>query len=168
VTAREFAIKAHGDQKCSDLPYVFHLDDVAATLREFGVFDRSLIDASYLHDVLEDTGVTEQELLEKFPTSVSYVVAVTGVGPTRQERNASAERKIAGRSFSTHLKLADRIANVRRSSLGSESHEQKYREEYPAFRAALYREGDASDMWACLDWLMGVAADGPAVGAGNP
>jgi hypothetical protein len=48
VTAREFAIKAPGDQKCSDLPYVFHLDDFPATLHEFGVFDRSLIEASYL------------------------------------------------------------------------------------------------------------------------
>jgi guanosine-3',5'-bis(diphosphate) 3'-pyrophosphohydrolase len=151
VTAREFATKAHGDQKYSDLPYVFYLDDVAATLREFGVFDRPLIDASYLHDVLEDTGVIEQELLEKFPASVAYVVAVTGVGPTRQERNASAYRKIAGRSFSTHLKLADRIANVRRSP-GSESPEQKYREEYPAFRAALYREGDAAEICG-LAWM---------------
>jgi hypothetical protein len=45
VTAREFAIKAPGDQKCSDLPYVFHLDDVGAPLGKF--------DASYLHDVRE-------------------------------------------------------------------------------------------------------------------
>jgi hypothetical protein len=53
-----------------------------------------------------NSGVTEQEILEKFPASVFYVAAVTGVGRTRQEPNASAYRKTAGRSFSKHLKLA--------------------------------------------------------------
>lgn len=158
MTAREFAIKAHGDQKYGEHPYVYHLDEVAAVLREFGVTSQGLQEAAYLHDVLEETPKAyHMDSMVWFPSSEGYVWCVTGIGNSRQERNASAYFKIAGNKPATRLKLADRIANVRACiRFNDERRLKMYRDEYPGFRAALWREWDAEAMWACLEGLMTV------------
>ena len=56
--AREFAIKAHGDQMYGDEPYIVHLDEVAGILHEFGIMETIFTNAyivAYLHDTIEDT-----------------------------------------------------------------------------------------------------------------
>jgi len=64
LSARDFAIQAHGDQKYGTKPYVYHLDQVAAiccTIK-FHYDSETLRTAAFLHDVLEDTKVTHAEL----------------------------------------------------------------------------------------------------------
>ena len=76
--ARQFALEAHGGQKYGEHPYVFHLDQVESVLREFGHESEILRAAAQLHDVLEDTSVSHEELGREFPAEVfDIVVAVT-------------------------------------------------------------------------------------------
>jgi (p)ppGpp synthase/HD superfamily hydrolase len=58
--AREFAIKAHGEQKYGEFPYSVHLDEVATIAKPYG---ESAEIVAYLHDVIEDTSVTKKERL---------------------------------------------------------------------------------------------------------
>jgi guanosine-3',5'-bis(diphosphate) 3'-pyrophosphohydrolase len=60
---RAFAESAHGSQmrKFAQEPYIAHLVRVMETVREY-THDVALLSAALLHDVLEDTRVTEDEL----------------------------------------------------------------------------------------------------------
>ena len=160
LTARDFAIIAHGDQRYNGEPYVVHLDEVAAVLREFGVTDPTLIDAAYLHDVLEDTSVRHWDLAVKFPCSYWLVRVVTDQpGINRKERKAATYPKIAANPGATTLKLADRIANTRRAIKERPRLLQMYRDEYPDFRKALRVVGENDEMWICLDDLWSKTGD---------
>jgi (p)ppGpp synthase/HD superfamily hydrolase len=145
MTAREFAIKAHGDQRYGQLPYESHLRDVVLVMLRFGVTDPALADAAWLHDVIEDCAVRSQTLIDKFGEDVGDVVwAVSGFGNNRAARNADAYRKIGNYGKrAVILKLADRIANMEHSIATGTSHLEMYRREFPAFEAALYRAGEA-------------------------
>jgi (p)ppGpp synthase/HD superfamily hydrolase len=52
--ARDFAIRAHGDQKYGSEPYVAHLDAVVAVLNEFGYSGDEYVCSGYLHDKQEN------------------------------------------------------------------------------------------------------------------
>jgi (p)ppGpp synthase/HD superfamily hydrolase len=166
--AREFALAAHGEQKYGQEPYSVHLDDVAATLSQFGFDDPILRAAAYLHDVVEDTTVTLDDLRKLFPEEVVYIVdgVTSQPGPNRKTRNAATYPRIAEDDRRLIVKLADRIANVRTSLRGNPmihnhtlsldgSLYQMYLKEYPAFRAALHSSVvQTEEMWDELDKLM--------------
>ena len=64
--AYEFANKAHAGQKrASGQPYIIHPTQVAGTLATLGL-DPDTVAAGFLHDTVEDTPVTNDELKEKF------------------------------------------------------------------------------------------------------
>ena len=71
-----FAVKAHDGmrRKKSDLPYILHPMEAAvivSTMTE----DQNLIAAAALHDVVEDAGITIEEIEEKFGKRVRELVA---------------------------------------------------------------------------------------------
>lgn len=75
--ALSFAEAAHRGQvrKFSGEPYIRHPERVADLLRTFGYYDRDdLISAAYLHDVLEDTGVTYPVMEAVFGDIVTTLV----------------------------------------------------------------------------------------------
>lgn len=150
-----FATVRHADQRYSSgLPYTHHLAAVEQVLRRFGVSDENLLTASWLHDVVEDTETKVKEIEEMFGSEVARIVhAVTNEdAPNRKMRHALTYPKIrdAGLSAIT-LKLADRIANVESGGnlIGM------YRKEHEDFRRALYTPGQAEEMWAHLNSLIG-------------
>ena len=72
-----FSSVAHGKQRRhTGEPYIIHTVSVAAILSSMEI-DRETIVASLLHDVLEDTATTPQQLSEKFGEDV--VILVDGV-----------------------------------------------------------------------------------------
>ena len=75
-SARKFAVKAHGSQtrKYEKLPYTVHLDRVVAILREEGVSNSNIIAAAFLHDVVEDTDYTIQNIVDEFGQHVAELV----------------------------------------------------------------------------------------------
>lgn len=114
--AREFAIRAHGDQKYGNRPYSFHIDDVVAVLLSFAgaTADKHVLKAAYLHDVLEDTSVSIDELTDEFGAEVADLVwrVTDEPGRNRKERKVKTYPKIKGNRGATLIKMADRIANV--------------------------------------------------------
>ena len=152
LTAQAFAEQRHAAQKYGDQPYVVHLAQVRAVLTRF---DHSgvLGIAAWLHDSVEDTGTTREEVRTRFGEEVEALVwAVTGQGSNRQARNADAYAKIRAHSAAATLKLADRIANVE-ASLSVPDKLSMYASEYSGFKEALAGLGDAR-MWAHLDTLL--------------
>ena len=54
-----------------------------------------VVAAAWLHDTIEDTSVTREDIVAHFGDEVAALVwAVTGEGATRSERNQSAYAKI--------------------------------------------------------------------------
>jgi GTP diphosphokinase / guanosine-3',5'-bis(diphosphate) 3'-diphosphatase len=121
--AANFAEKAHaGQTRASGEAYFTHPLGVASILLELAAADRDLLCAAFLHDVIEDCGVTSEQLASDFGENVAeIVVGVTKFDQTRVGlgQNAKEEtlRKLltAGaedqRIFS--LKCADRLHNLR-------------------------------------------------------
>ncbi|MBR1563632.1 MAG: bifunctional (p)ppGpp synthetase/guanosine-3',5'-bis(diphosphate) 3'-pyrophosphohydrolase, partial [Ruminococcus sp.] len=122
VSAYELAEHYHHEQKReSGEPYITHPLAVAYILLELGM-DTDTICAALLHDVVEDTDCTLDEIRKKFGTDVEMLVnGVTKLGKveifTKEEQKAENIRKIL-LAMSEDIrviiiKLADRLHNMR-------------------------------------------------------
>lgn len=159
--AVRFAVKAHADQRYGHVPYLVHLDEVVHQLvvHDFGT-DIDLVCAGYLHDVLEDTPVTIDELVASFGASVAELVEAVTSGPgPRYQRQAEIYRKIqAAGDRALALKLADRIANVERCCKYRDRRLSMYHREHTDFRLALEhpkpKDPRLRAMWATLNALL--------------
>jgi len=115
--ALEFAAKAHRGQirKGTDIPYIVHPMEAALILTQAGVSD-SLIAAALLHDTLEDTNTTEQELEAVFgETVVKFVRYMTKNDDLDwfENRQRSIEKLDTSSREEMMLFLADKLANLR-------------------------------------------------------
>lgn len=70
------AARAHRDdlRKGGDIPYLSHSASVALLLERVGISDDHIIAAALLHDVVEDTAVTIEDLARDFPPTVVELV----------------------------------------------------------------------------------------------
>lgn len=72
--AYEWARAAHGGQlRFSGQPYIIHPIAVAQILAEFGM-DKSSIIAALLHDIVEDTSATKQDVISRFGEEIASIV----------------------------------------------------------------------------------------------
>ena len=120
--AYRFACKAHeGQMRCSGQPYVIHPILVAEIVAKLGM-DKESIVAALLHDVIDDTDVTYDEVKQKFGDEVAVIVdGVTKLGKvplsTKEEVQAENIRKmLLAMSQDIRviiIKLADRLHNMR-------------------------------------------------------
>ena len=116
--ARAVCETAHAGQKRdSGANYATHPHAVAGILRDHGIEDSALLGAAYLHDVLEDTAVGEDELLEQFGGAiVGLVKELTNIGPPgrsfadKQAALLEHARRLSPRA--KLVKLADRLHNL--------------------------------------------------------
>ena len=108
--AREFAIERHGDQKYKDHPYIYHLDGVRSLVEEFdGGFLAQAV--ALLHDVLEDTDTTYEDLIHEFNREIAdIVVEVTQEG--EKEPGFYFPNLRSRRAFL--VMFADRLSNLSR------------------------------------------------------
>ena len=160
--ARSFALAAHGSQRYGDLPYSFHLDEVVALLGPYGSQAQTI---GYLHDVVEDTAVTDIEIRDRFgPLVAECVSLLTDLsGASRAERKAETYARLAKVSGAAELalvvKAADRLANVRSCALDDRRGLMTvYRNEHASFRRSAYREGFCDALWLELDVLLAVTS----------
>jgi (p)ppGpp synthase/HD superfamily hydrolase len=157
--ARQFAVERHGDQKYGDLPYWVHLDRVATLARDYG---SDAVVIAYLHDVVEDTATTLDEIAAEFGSFVSRCVHVVTdePGADRRERKARTYRKMAQvdgeLEVALIVKAADRLANLRAcTSSGNERLLAVYRREQPVFRDAVFRPDLCDPLWREIELLVG-------------
>ena len=115
LKARKFAIERHGEQMYGDKPYIYHLDMVYQITLD-AQLDEDYQVAAYLHDILEDTNTTKEELESIFGKRVTRLVdSVTGKGETRKEKKQCMLAKLNEFPEGVNLKMADRYANMKES-----------------------------------------------------
>jgi len=120
AAAVEFALSCHGDQRRpTGAPYAEHLlEAVEVLVRGAGVTDPGVLCAAVLHDVVEDTPCTVEDVRAAFGDRVAGMVAWV----TKPETADGADRKAAKEAYLKSLagapddailvKLADRASNV--------------------------------------------------------
>lgn len=156
-SARRFAIDAHGSQRYGNGPYIVHLERVLRTLLAHGVVDESILIAGLLHDVIEDTPISRDDVARAFGESVAGLVdAVTdGEGATRMARKLRPYGLIPETPGAVQIKVADRIANVSAALEAADVRRVRmYGNEWDSFREALHRSGEAESLWNELERLM--------------
>lgn len=150
--ARQFAAQAHAGQLYNKRPFTTHLDHVAWLTEKHAAPDEVRI-AAYLHDILEDTTVTAEQLAPFGPAVVGLVQAVTDQpGKNRHERHEKTYPGIrAAGSNAVLLKLCDRLANVRGNrGYGGQGLLQMYRKEQLFFEHTLRLPGEHEALWVEL------------------
>jgi len=158
--AKEFAIKRHGNQRYGKYPYEHHLVSVVSLLNSFE-FDDEVVAAGWLHDVVEDTDVTMEELIETFGREIGSIVhAVTdGSGKNREERKTSVYAKIIERGRpAVAVKVADRICNLFESiHEGDKNLIKMYLKERFAFDSIYLSSHEVDGLWNFLRILYNLA-----------
>jgi guanosine-3',5'-bis(diphosphate) 3'-pyrophosphohydrolase len=118
--AADFAARRHSGQQRKGRgsePYVNHLAEVANLLSiAADGTDAELVAAGWLHDTIEDTATTREELAQKFGDRVAALVVEVTDDMTlpkqerRQKQIVDAPRKSPGAKL---IKIADKISNIR-------------------------------------------------------
>ena len=134
VAAFDFGFQLHeGQFRASGDPYIVHPVAVADLLRDIGA-SASVIAAGFLHDVVEDTDVTPDQIELHFGSEVRELVeGVTKLGGIHFNNRTEAQAENLRRMFLAMasdirvvlVKLADRLHNMR--TLGALKEEKRQR-----------------------------------------
>jgi (p)ppGpp synthase/HD superfamily hydrolase len=118
--ALSFAARKHrGDTRkdSSRTPYVNHVIEVAACLAcEGAVTDEALLTAAVLHDTVEDTPTTLEELSAEFGSDVAELVREMTDDkslPKQRRKDLQVDHAPSASPRAKQLKIADKICNVR-------------------------------------------------------
>ncbi len=128
--AIEFAHKKHQHQKRPDgiTPFVDHLEGVVNRLKNIGIANQNILSAAWLHDTIEKTDTTFEEIDSIFGNTISVLVlSLTkdkNLPKKKQEiqyinqlKNASKDSKI--------IKLCDASSNIKDIAKAPISRNQK-------------------------------------------
>jgi guanosine-3',5'-bis(diphosphate) 3'-pyrophosphohydrolase len=120
IKATQFAADKHRNQRRKDVdasPYINHPIALASILcNEGGVEDPVVLCAALLHDTIEDTDTTSQELVETFGVEITNVVLEVTDDKALAKEVRKEEQVRHAPHISTEaklVKLADKICNLR-------------------------------------------------------
>ncbi len=159
VRAYKIAAKMHrGQKRKSGDPYITHPLAVATILAELGMTPPTIV-AALLHDTVEDTPYTLDQLTKDFGDEVARLVdGVTKLDKVRYGENAEAEtirKMIVAMSRDIRvliIKLADRLHNMRTLRyLRQDKQERKARETIEIYAPLAHRLGMNTIKWELED-----------------
>lgn len=124
LKALEYASKAHGEQKTpKGLPYLTHL--MAVTMEVIHACDKSGLDeekrnlaisCALLHDTIEDTHITYDDLYTQFSPEIADGVEALSKDktlPSKNEQMRDSIEKLMNQPYEVQMvKLADRVTNL--------------------------------------------------------
>ncbi len=119
ITALSFAAHKHRDQRRTDKdasPYINHPIALAQILTDAGITDAATLSAAILHDVIEDTETTVDELRTAFGDEIcDLVMEVTDDKslPKDVRKRLQIEHAHLSSDKAKLVKMADKIANLR-------------------------------------------------------
>lgn len=153
------ATQAHANQQYDIYPYIFHLKQVTNIAKSLG-YDESIIVSCVLHDVLEDTSLSYNDIKKAFGEEIAEIVyAVTDeLGRNRKERKSKTYPKIRANWKATVVKICDRIANATQSKLYNPELFKMYQDENEDFKTNLmspYHDHDKTNKaWKLLHEIL--------------
>ncbi|PJJ55875.1 GTP pyrophosphokinase [Mumia flava] len=159
VRAYKTAARLHrGQKRKSGDPYITHPLAVATILAELGMTPPTIV-AALLHDTVEDTAYTLDEVTKEFGEEVATLVdGVTKLDKVRYGENAEAEtirKMIVAMSRDIRvliIKLADRLHNMRTLRyLRQDKQEKKARETIEIYAPLAHRLGMNTIKWELED-----------------
>jgi len=113
--AKEFATRKHEGQLRKDgkTPYINHCVGVVELLKEEGITNEDILCAAWLHDTIEDCGVTKDTLEREFNPNIAIIVSQL----TRDVDRETYNERIRNSDYQVQIvKLADTVHNC--SELG--------------------------------------------------
>ena len=116
--AKKFSQEKHKNQKRKDgvTPYSDHLEGVVNRLKNLGVIDKEVLCAAWLHDIIENTDVTFDQINERFGREVAVIVLSLSKDQniSKKDREAQYINQLKDASFQTKIiKLCDISANLK-------------------------------------------------------
>lgn len=113
MNAQKIAVLAHMGQKRRDgvTPYINHVADVVMRLVSRGITSQVIFDAAWLHDVIEDTHFTYDDL-RRHGISEEVIETVSLLTRTSNIPNEQYLEGIKGNPFAKPIKIADMLSNL--------------------------------------------------------
>lgn len=159
----EFAEKWHTGQTYGNDPYIRHLKDVVEVLKSWGFTnDEPTLIVGILHDILEDTKATKEDLLQVYNSYVVYnaVRLVTDPdGVNRAARKQALYAQYEDQSstamsvlIAARVKLADRFCNHRETiNTNDRGKMEMYCKEFSEF-LRVFTKYSGIEPWLKIAW----------------
>ena len=114
----------HDGQKYGDKPYIYHLNQVVASvIKKWGTHNKDILAVAILHDILEDTPITEEELIRAVGRDVTkYVVALS---KKKDELYEDYIVRVKEFHYSKEVKIHDTLCNLTESIMSDSAYRVK-------------------------------------------